>query len=153
MQREDNEFLTRTGPGTPMGELFRRYWIPALSADDLSSRDCAPVRVRLLGENLVAFRDTGGQVALITEGCPHRGASLFLGRNEEYGLRCIGRLLATGHLAYSGGLGTMPIVAAHAFDSTGSFTAGFIVNSVMTWLAVFALLGIGKRGSRTILPM
>src|SRR2546425_5026989 len=89
MQREDNEFLTRTGPGTPMGELFRRYWIPALLADDLSGRDCAPVRVRLLGENLVAFRDTGGKVALITEACPHRGTSLFLGRNEEYGLRCV----------------------------------------------------------------
>ena len=59
--------------------------------------------------------------------------------------RHIGRLLAIGHLAYSGGLGTMPIVAAYAFDSTGSFTAGFILNSVMTWLAVFALLGIGKR--------
>jgi phthalate 4,5-dioxygenase oxygenase subunit len=89
MQREENEFLTRTGSGTPMGELFRRYWIPALLADDLIGRDCAPVRVRLLGENLVAFRDTGGKVAFISESCPHRGASLFLGRNEEHGLRCV----------------------------------------------------------------
>src|SRR5215471_12759832 len=88
MQREDNEFLTRTGPGTPMGELFRRYWIPALPAGDLLGCDCAPVRVRLLGEDLVAFRDTAGKLALIGEHCPHRGASLFLGRNEEHGLRC-----------------------------------------------------------------
>ena len=56
MKREDNEFLTTTGRGTPMGELFRRYWIPALVADDLPGPDCAPVRVRLLGESLVAFR-------------------------------------------------------------------------------------------------
>jgi len=89
MQREENEFLTRTGPGTPMGELFRRYWIPAMSADDLPGRDGAPVRVRLLGEDLVAFRDTSGKIAFIGEHCPHRGASLFLGRNEEYGLRCV----------------------------------------------------------------
>src|SRR5262249_4650939 len=89
MTREENDFLTRTGPGTPMGELFRRYWIPALLADDLGSRDCTPVRVRLLCEDLVAFRDTGGKIALIREACPHRGASLFLGRNEEHGLRCV----------------------------------------------------------------
>src|SRR5436309_2447376 len=89
MQREENEFLTRTGPGTPMGELFRRYGIPAMSADDLPGRDGAPVRVRLLGEDLVAFRDTSGKIAFIGEHCPHRGASLFLGRNEEYGLRCV----------------------------------------------------------------
>ena len=89
MQREENDFLTKTGPGTPMGELFRRYWIPALLADDLGGRDCTPVRVRLLGEDLVAFRDTAGKIALIREACPHRGASLFLGRNEEHGLRCV----------------------------------------------------------------
>src|SRR5437867_9371235 len=89
MQREENEFLTRTGAGTPMGELFRRYWMPAMLADDLPGRDGAPVRVRLLGEDLVAFRDTGGTIAFIGEHCPHRGASLFLGRNEEYGLRCV----------------------------------------------------------------
>src|SRR5438094_10577256 len=89
MQREENEFLTRTGPGTPMGELFRRYWMPAKLADDLPGRDSAPVRVRLLGEDLVAFRDTGGTIAFLGEHCAHRGASLFLGRNEEYGLRCV----------------------------------------------------------------
>jgi phenylpropionate dioxygenase-like ring-hydroxylating dioxygenase large terminal subunit len=89
MQPEENEFLTRTGPGMRMGELFRRYWIPAMLADDLTGHDCAPVRVTLLGENLVAFRDTDGKIAFIGEQCPHRGASLFLGRNEEHGLRCV----------------------------------------------------------------
>lgn len=89
MRREENEFLTRTGPGTPIGELFRRYWIPALLADDLAGPDCAPVRVRLLGEDLVAFRDTSDRIALIDQQCPHRGASLFFGRNEEGGLRCV----------------------------------------------------------------
>jgi phenylpropionate dioxygenase-like ring-hydroxylating dioxygenase large terminal subunit len=72
-----------------MGELFRRYWIPALVADDLPGPDCAPVRVRLLGESLVAFRDTAGRIALIDQQCPHRGASLFFGRNEDGGLRCV----------------------------------------------------------------
>jgi phthalate 4,5-dioxygenase oxygenase subunit len=89
MKREDNELLTRTAPGTRMGELFRRYWVPALLADDLPGPDCAPVRVRLLGEDLVAFRDTSGRIALIDQQCPHRGASLFLARNEEGGLRCV----------------------------------------------------------------
>lgn len=89
MRREENEFLTRAGPGTPMGELFRRYWIPALFADDLPGPDCPPVRVRLLSEDLVAFRDTADRIALIDQQCPHRGASLFFGRNEEGGLRCV----------------------------------------------------------------
>src|SRR5213593_948049 len=89
MQREENEFLTKAGPGTPMGELFRRYWIPAIPAEELPEPDCPPVRVRLLGEDLVAFRDSEGRVGLLEEHCPHRGASLFLGRNEEYGLRCV----------------------------------------------------------------
>lgn len=89
MKREENELLTRTGPATPMGELFRRYWIPALLADDLPGPDCPPVRVRLMGEDLVAFRDTSDRIALIDQQCPHRGASLFFGRNEEGGLRCV----------------------------------------------------------------
>src|ERR1700680_1862829 len=89
MKREDNELLTRTAPGTRMGELFRRYWVPALFADELPGPDCAPVRVRLLGEDLVAFRDTSDRIALIDQQCPHRGASLFFGRNEEGGLRCV----------------------------------------------------------------
>src|SRR5213594_2806044 len=85
---EMNTFLTRTGPGTPMGELFRRYWIPALLDSELPERDCPPVRVKLLGEKLVAFRDTEGRIGLIDEFCAHRGVSLWFGRNEECGLRC-----------------------------------------------------------------
>jgi len=72
-----------------MGAYFRRYWLPALLASELPAPDCPPVRVRLLGEDLIAFRDTNGRTGLIDEFCPHRGASLFWGRNEECGLRCI----------------------------------------------------------------
>jgi nitrite reductase/ring-hydroxylating ferredoxin subunit len=89
LTREENELLTRTGPGTPMGEVMRRYWLPALLADELPAPDCPPVRVRLLGEDLVAFRDSDGRVGLLDEYCAHRRASLFFGRNEECGLRCI----------------------------------------------------------------
>jgi phthalate 4,5-dioxygenase len=86
---EENRLISRTGPGTPMGEAMRRYWIPALLSEELPMPDCAPLRVGLLGESLVAFRDTEGKVGLLEEGCPHRLASLWLGRNEEGGLRCI----------------------------------------------------------------
>jgi phenylpropionate dioxygenase-like ring-hydroxylating dioxygenase large terminal subunit len=85
---EDNEILTRVGPGTPMGNLLRRYWIPACLSAEIAEPDGPPARVRLLCEDLVAFRDTNGAVGLIEERCPHRGASLFYGRNEECGLRC-----------------------------------------------------------------
>jgi phthalate 4,5-dioxygenase oxygenase subunit len=85
---DQNDLLTRTGPGTPMGELFRRYWIPALMADELSEPDCPPVRVSLLSERLIAFRDSSGRVGLMDEFCAHRGVSLWFGRNEENGLRC-----------------------------------------------------------------
>src|SRR2546430_1770900 len=88
LTQEMNVFLTRTGPGTPMGELFRRYWIPALLDWELPERDCPPVRVKLLGEKLVAFRDTEGRYGLMDEFCAHRGVSLWFGRNEECGLRC-----------------------------------------------------------------
>ena len=88
LTREQNELLTRTGPGTQMGELFRRYWIPALLAEELAGPDCDPVRVKLLGEELIAFRDTEGRLGLIDEFCAHRTASLYFGRNEECGLRC-----------------------------------------------------------------
>src|SRR5580692_9633848 len=87
--KELNERLTRVGPDTDMGEVFRRYWIPACLAEEIPEPDCPPVRVRLLGEDLVAFRDTAGAVGLLDEYCPHRLASLFLGRNEEHGLRCV----------------------------------------------------------------
>ena len=86
---EDNELLTRVGRGKPMGELLRRFWHPVLLSSELPKPDCPPVRVRLMGERLVAFRDTSGRVGLLAEACPHRRASLFFGRNEEDGLRCI----------------------------------------------------------------
>ena len=86
--RELNDFLTQTGPGTPMGDLFRRYWIPALLSSELPEPDCPPVRVKLLSERLLAFRDTQGRVGLMDEFCAHRGVSLWFGRNEENGLRC-----------------------------------------------------------------
>src|SRR4051794_15413388 len=72
-----------------MGELFRRFWMPALLSNELPESDCAPLRLRILGEDLVAFRDTSGRVGLLGQHCPHRGASLFFGRNEEDGLRCV----------------------------------------------------------------
>ncbi len=85
---EQNEQLTRTGPGTLLGDLFRRYWIPAILAEEVAEKDGAPVRVQLLGEKLVAFRDTDGRLGVIGEFCAHRGVSLWFGRNEECGLRC-----------------------------------------------------------------
>jgi phthalate 4,5-dioxygenase oxygenase subunit len=87
-KREQNELLTQTGPGTPMGDLFRRYWIPAIMSSELPENDCPPVRVKLLSERLIAFRDTEGKLGLIDEFCAHRGVSLWFGRNEENGLRC-----------------------------------------------------------------
>ena len=86
---EENETITRVGPGTPMGELMRRYWQPVLLSWELPEPDCAPVRVRILGEDLVGFRDTSGRIGLLTEFCAHRRTSLWLGRNEEDGLRCV----------------------------------------------------------------
>jgi phthalate 4,5-dioxygenase oxygenase subunit len=88
LSEQDNQLLTRVGPGTPMGELLRRYWTPALLVSEVPEPDGVPVRVRLLGEDLVAFRDSNGRVGLVQENCPHRGASLYFGRNEECGLRC-----------------------------------------------------------------
>jgi phenylpropionate dioxygenase-like ring-hydroxylating dioxygenase large terminal subunit len=89
LTREDNDRLTRVGPGTPMGELMRRYWIPAGFAHQVEKPDGPPARVMLMGERLVMFRDTKGRVGLLDERCPHRTASLFFGRNEECGLRCV----------------------------------------------------------------
>ena len=87
--REENDLLTQTDSDTPMGAVMRRYWMPALMSIELPEPDGAPVRVRLLGESLVAFRDTEGRIGLLDEFCAHRQASLFLGRNEECGLRCV----------------------------------------------------------------
>lgn len=89
LAKRDNELLTRVSPGTPMGNLFRRYWLPALLTEEIPEPDCPPVRVRLLGEDLVAFRDTEDRIGLLGERCAHRQASLFFGRNEECGLRCV----------------------------------------------------------------
>ncbi len=88
LTQEQNEFITRTGPATPMGDLVRRYWIPVLLADELPENECPPVRVKLLSERLLAWRDTQGRYALTDEFCAHRGVSLWFGRNEENGLRC-----------------------------------------------------------------
>jgi len=84
-----NDTLTRVGRGTPMGDTIRRYWIPALLSFEIPDADCPPVRVKLMGEELVAFRDTDGRIGLVQEACPHRRASLYFGRNEECGLRCV----------------------------------------------------------------
>ncbi len=84
----ENKLLTQVGPGTPMGELMRRYWIPAAMSSELIA-DAAPTRLMLLGEQLLAFRDSTGRVGILDHQCPHRCASLFFGRNEEGGLRCI----------------------------------------------------------------
>jgi nitrite reductase/ring-hydroxylating ferredoxin subunit len=89
LSADDNELLTRTGPGTPMGEYFRRFWQPVALVRELPEPDGAPVEVQVLGESLVAFRDTQGTVGLLDSHCPHRGANLFYGRNEECGLRCV----------------------------------------------------------------
>jgi phthalate 4,5-dioxygenase len=89
LSAEDNEILTRVGPGTPMGNLLRRYWMPACLSSEIARPDGPPARVRLLGEDLVAFRDSAGRVGLVEAACPHRGTSLYYGRNEENGLRCV----------------------------------------------------------------
>ena len=89
LSKEENEILCRVGPGTPMGNLLREYWFPAMPSYELPSPDCPPKRLRLLGEDMVAFRTTSGQVGIVANACPHRGASLFFGRNEEEGLRCV----------------------------------------------------------------
>jgi phthalate 4,5-dioxygenase len=89
LSREDNELLTRIGPGTAMGSLMRQYWQPILLSSELPERDGPPLRVRALGEDLIAFRDSNDRIGLLGANCPHRGAPLFFGRNEQGGLRCI----------------------------------------------------------------
>src|SRR5881296_3380373 len=89
LSKELNKLLTETGPDAPMGQFIRRYWVPALLSEEIPEPDSPPVQVRILGEELVAFRDSEGRVGLLDEHCSHRGTSLFFGRNEECGLRCI----------------------------------------------------------------
>ncbi|WP_178133908.1 Rieske 2Fe-2S domain-containing protein [Vineibacter terrae] len=88
LSKENNELICRVGPGTPMGNLMRQYWVPALPSNEFSGPDRLPKRMRLLGENLVMFRDSKGRMGALEEYCPHRGASLYFGRNEDGGLRC-----------------------------------------------------------------
>jgi phthalate 4,5-dioxygenase oxygenase subunit len=85
----ENELLSRVGPGTDMGNLMRQFWLPVMQSDELGAPDGRPVRVRLLGEDLILFRDSDGRPGLLANNCAHRGASLFFGRNEESGLRCV----------------------------------------------------------------
>jgi phthalate 4,5-dioxygenase oxygenase subunit len=86
---EDNELVTNTDPGTPMGELFRRFWLPVALSEELPGPDCVPVKLKILNEDLIAFRDSDGRVGLVDAFCPHRGAPMFFARNEESGLRCV----------------------------------------------------------------
>ncbi|MDQ6628201.1 MAG: aromatic ring-hydroxylating dioxygenase subunit alpha [Pseudomonadota bacterium] len=88
MNSEMAQTLTRTGPGTPMGNLLRRYWVPVLQSNEIAEPDGPQVRVQILGEKLLAFRDSSGRPGLIDEFCTHRGVSLFFGRNEDNGIRC-----------------------------------------------------------------
>jgi nitrite reductase/ring-hydroxylating ferredoxin subunit len=85
----DNELLVRVGRGTPLNDLYRRFWTPVMLASELGGPDSPPVRVHVLDERLVAFRDTSGAIGLLAAYCPHRRANLFWGRNEEHGLRCV----------------------------------------------------------------
>lgn len=89
LSREDNEILVRTNAGTPMGDYFRRYWLPVALSREMPAPDSPPIRVKVMGEELVAFRDTNGRVGLVEPTCPHRGTNLFFGRNEACGLRCV----------------------------------------------------------------
>jgi len=88
LRKEQNDILTQTDPGTPMGNMFRAYWLPVLLAEELPHNDCPPVRVKLLGERLLAVRDSDGNYGLIDEFCAHRCVSLWFGRVEEGGIRC-----------------------------------------------------------------
>jgi phthalate 4,5-dioxygenase oxygenase subunit len=89
LSREQNDVLTRVEGAAPMGQLMRHYWLPVCLSEEVVERDGAPVRARLLGQDLVIFRDTSGRLGVLDEGCRHRGASLSFGRNEECGLRCL----------------------------------------------------------------
>ena len=89
LRAEDNQFLTESGAGTPMGELLRRFWLPVLLSEELPEADGPPKKIVVMGEELLAFRDSRGVVGVIDQHCPHRGANLWLGRVEECGIRCV----------------------------------------------------------------
>ena len=86
---EENQLLCRVEGDAPMGQLMRRHWIPVCMAEEVAENDGTPIRARLLGEDLVVFRDSEGRLGVLDEYCPHRGPSLVYGRNEEGGLRCL----------------------------------------------------------------
>jgi nitrite reductase/ring-hydroxylating ferredoxin subunit len=96
LNREDNELLTLTGPGTAMGDLLRRYWTPVVLSSELTPGGRVK-RVKLLGERLIAYRTPSGRPGLIAEFCPHRSASLYFGRVEEAGMRCVYHGWKFGH--------------------------------------------------------
>jgi phenylpropionate dioxygenase-like ring-hydroxylating dioxygenase large terminal subunit len=89
LSKEDNELVTNTDKGTPMGELFRRYWLPVALSEELPGPDCVPIKLKIMNEDLIGYRDSEGKVGLLDAYCPHRGAPMFFGRNEEAGLRCV----------------------------------------------------------------
>jgi phthalate 4,5-dioxygenase oxygenase subunit len=89
LSETDNEMLTNASRGTPLGALMRRFWTPFLLSSEVAEPDCPPVRTTLLGEELLAFRDTAGRVGLVDAYCAHRRAPLFFGRNEDCGIRCV----------------------------------------------------------------
>ncbi len=89
LSREDNDRVTRVSAGTPGGEMLRRFWWPALLSSEITEPDGEPVRLRLLGEELLVFKDTEGRIGLVDAYCPHRRAPMFFGRNEDCGLRCV----------------------------------------------------------------
>ena len=89
LSKEDNELVINTNPGAPMGELFRRFWLPVALSEELPGPDCIPVKLKIMNEDLIAFRDSDGKVGLVDAFCPHRGAPMFFARNEESGLRCV----------------------------------------------------------------
>ncbi|MCG2592911.1 Rieske 2Fe-2S domain-containing protein [Ramlibacter sp. XY19] len=89
LSHEKNAILTQSGPDAPMGKFMRAFWTPAMTAAEVPAADEPPVRLQLLNERLVVFRDSAGRVGVLEENCPHRGASLFFGRNEEGGIRCV----------------------------------------------------------------
>ena len=89
MTPQQNDILARVEGSAPMGRLMRQHWMPACMSEEVAEPDCTPLRVRLLGENMVVFRDSKGRLGALDEQCPHRRASLAFGRNEECGLRCL----------------------------------------------------------------
>ena len=89
LSADDNRLLTQSDAGTPMGELLRRFWLPVLLSEEIPEPDGTPKKITVMGEALLAFRDTTGRVGIIDQNCPHRGANLWLGRNEQCGIRCV----------------------------------------------------------------